>query len=139
MQFVLNDEVGAAEARDAQRCALVGIARSVEAVRVMAVHQPKERAGVPRPGKCCKLVDRGDHEAGKPAVDRLIDTHDRERIVACEIARVVAARNAKILGVFVVRGESERFGGECRAAPGAFLDRDWGGLRAGVPLVAIGA
>ena len=55
------------------------VARAVEAVLVVALHAAEERAHLAGPRHGRELVHRGDHEAGQPAVDRLIDRQDRQR------------------------------------------------------------
>ena len=62
------------------------LARAIEAVLVVAVDPAEERADLAGPRHGGELVHRGDHEAGQPAVDRLIHGQDRQRPAAGEVA-----------------------------------------------------
>ena len=79
MQFVLDDQVRRQQAAARQRLPRVRVARAVEAVLVVALDAAEERAHLAGPRHGRELVHRGDHEAGQPAVDRLIDGQDRQR------------------------------------------------------------
>lgn len=139
VELVLDHEIGTGQARSAERRALAGIARAIEAVGIMAINQAEQRAGLAGPGERGELVHRGDEEAGEPAVDRLVHADDRQRVVASEVAGVVGAGDAEILRVAIVRYEANRIRREGGAAPGAFLDRDRCGMRAGVAFEPVGA
>ena len=71
-----------------------GVARHRRSHRVVPIRATEQRATRADPRQARELVDRGDHEARHPPVDRLVDRDDRQRVLALERARQVAARRA---------------------------------------------
>ena len=119
------------------RCRAAGPARlggAVEPVRVVAVDMAEERAALADPGQRRELVDGRDQEGRQPAVDRLVDGHDRQRAVAGEVALEFAQRISRLCR----RGRRSARSGttvgrERRAAPRAVLERR--GARLSLPLL----
>ena len=96
VQFVLDDQVGRQQPSAGQRVAPAGLARAIEAVLVVPLDAAEERPDLAGPGHGRELVHRGDQEARQPAIDRLIDRQDRQRLAAAEVAMAVDAVDAQV-------------------------------------------
>ena len=99
-----------------------------------ALGAAEQLAGLRHPGERGELVHRRDQEGGQAAVDGLVHGQDRERPVAAEVAFEVGADDTQLRRPLVVRQQGEGGGLEAGPAPGAVLERDRGGLAAGVRL-----
>ena len=126
MQLVLDDQVGRQQPATGHGGALRRVARAVEAVLWSSSRstRPKNAPTWPVHGMRRELVDRGDHEARQPAVDRLVDRQDRQRLLAAEVATPVHADDAQVGRLVRVRQQLERERLELRR-------RTTGSLRAG--------
>jgi len=88
---------------------------------VVAVGASEEHAGVARPWERGELVDGGDEEGGKAAVDGLVYGNDRERPAAAEVALEVHARELEVARAIAIWNEVEGVWLEFGSAPGAVL------------------
>ena len=78
VQFVLDHQVRRQQPVGRQRVSLCGIAGTVESIVVAAIDSTEECADFARPRHGGELVHRGDHEARQPAIDRLVDSQNRQ-------------------------------------------------------------
>src|SRR5689334_4677141 len=104
------------------------LAGAVESALVVALNSSEKRSDLAGPRHGRELVDRGDHETGKPAINRLIDGQDRQGVSSAEGTVTVYAGDAQIGRRVGIGEQLEGVPVELRAAPRAFFERDRRGL-----------
>ena len=84
MQFVLNDQIRRRELIGWKTVSRQWITSAVETVLIKAANAAEKLANAAGPRHRCKLIHRRNHETGQPAIDRLVNRKNRERVVARE-------------------------------------------------------
>ena len=123
VQLVLDDEIGRRQ-RTRKPTAHARFRGAVEPVCVIPVGAAEQRAGIAHPRQRGELVHGGDEERGQAPVERLVDRHDRKRLVAGELALPVRARDAEIRRLLRIRNQREGVRGEILATPRTALHRN---------------
>ena len=108
MQFILDHQIRRRQRAAArERLALTRVAGAIEAVFVEPVNLAEERPCPAGPGQGRKLVHRGDQKGRQTGVERIVNRHDGQRIVACERAQVVGTVDAQVQRLATVGHEVE--------------------------------
>ena len=128
MELVLDYQIGRQQPLDRQFLPSPQIARPVETFLVVTFHTPKKCSYFSCPRQGCKLINRGDHEAREPPINRLIDREDGQRDATRELTLAVYAGYSQIGWGIRIGQQLERHLLELRSAPGALFQWNRGRL-----------
>src|SRR5271157_5586469 len=103
MQLVLNDQFRWQEPSVRELRSVAGIAWTIESVLVESLNAAEKRPDLARPRQRREFVHRSDHEAWKPAINRLVHRDDGKVRIARKFAPNFYALHNQVGRVIVVR------------------------------------
>ena len=109
-------------------------ADSVKTFLVVAVNQAEKSSRFAGPRQGREFVNGGDEEGGQAAVDRFVNSEDRQEPVAGEGAFRVVADNPQVGRCVDTGNEAEGVAVKLVAAPGTVFNRDRRGIAVGILL-----